>query len=245
AEGYELCGTTHCQRLDPALVTPRIEAAVSATNGEILWHEGKPVFASYSRDCGGITEDSSAVWNDPSTVFLRSRMDPYCTRQGPAPWHWSATAADIARALQRAQLLAPPALAGITVVRKTPSGRARELTLTGAGEPVRLAASSFRFAIGRALGFNTVRSDRWEASVSGARIEFRGVGEGHGVGLCHKGADQMGIEGHTYREILAFYFQGATLGTSARGLAWIRLGGETLTLLSTQPDQDRAILTMA
>src|SRR6185436_629149 len=109
-----------------------------------------------------------------------------CTRQGAVPWHWSASLSDIATALQKSQLLAPPTLAGLTVVRKTPSGRARELMLTGAGEPVRLAASSFRFAVGRALGFNTVRSDRWDVAAVGGRLEFRGFGEGHGVGLCQK-----------------------------------------------------------
>jgi stage II sporulation protein D len=136
-------------------------------------------------------------------------------------------------------------LAGITVIRKTPSGRARELLLTGGGPPVRLAASSFRFAVGRALGFNTVRSDRWEVIAVGGRLNFGGFGEGHGVGLCQKGADQMGIEGHGYREILAFYYSGAVAGTSARGIAWTRLGGESVAVFTTQPDRDGPVLALA
>ena len=68
SEGYDLCGTTHCQRLEPAKVTPRLASAVSATNGEMLWWEGKPIFAAYSRDCGGVTEDASAVWPDGSFI---------------------------------------------------------------------------------------------------------------------------------------------------------------------------------
>jgi stage II sporulation protein D len=244
-EGYDLCGTTHCQRLELEHITPRIDDAARATAGELLWYNGKPIFACYSRDCGGITEDASAVWSDTAAPFLRSHPDPYCTRQSATAWNWSATPDQIAAALRKSELRVPADLSGLAVARKTASGRARELALTGTGESVRVAASSFRFAIGRALGFNTVRSDRWEASVSGARIEFRGIGEGHGVGLCQKGADQMGIEGQTYRDILSFYFPGAALGATARGLAWVRLGGETLALFSTQPDQDRAILPIA
>ena len=62
--------------------------------------------------------------------------------------------------------------------------------------------------MGRALGWNTVRSDRLEVAVNNGRLMFEGSGEGHGVGLCQRGADQMGMEGHGYREILAFYFPG-------------------------------------
>ena len=244
-EGYDLCGTTHCQRLEPDHVTPRIDAVARATAGELLWFNGKTIFACYSRDCGGITEDGSAVWGNTGAPFLRSHPDPYCTRQAATTWNWSATPEQIAAALRKSELRVPAEMSGLAVARKTPSGRARELALTGTGESVRLAASSFRFAIGRALGFNTIRSDRWEASVSGERIQFHGIGEGHGVGLCQKGAEQMGIEGRTYREILAFYFPGTSLGPNARGLAWTRLGGETLTLFSTQPDQDRVVLTIA
>ena len=62
-EGFDLCATTHCQRVEPGAVTSRIESVVSATAGEVLWYEGKPVFACYSRDCGGLTEDAAAVWS--------------------------------------------------------------------------------------------------------------------------------------------------------------------------------------
>src|ERR1019366_9067091 len=62
AEGYDLCGTTHCQRIDLAGITPRLEAAAAATAGELLWFAGRPAFAVYSRDCGGATEEVAAVW---------------------------------------------------------------------------------------------------------------------------------------------------------------------------------------
>src|SRR5206468_7536866 len=42
-EGYDFCGTTHCQRLEPAQVSARLKKAASATAGEMLWSEGKPI----------------------------------------------------------------------------------------------------------------------------------------------------------------------------------------------------------
>ena len=244
-EGYDLCGTTHCQRVEPSLVTPRIEAAVAATAGEIAWDEGKPIFAAYSRDCGGVTEDVSAVWPDLNLPYLRSHPDPYCTQASGSAWHWTATPAQLADALRKSELRVPLEMAGLGIARKTSSGRVQELRLTGGGDTIRLSASSFRFAIGRAFGFNTIRSDRWEAVVRGDRIEFQGFGDGHGVGLCQKGAEQMGLEGRSYREILAFYFPGTPVGTSGRELQWTRLAGETVAMLSTRPDQDRIVLAVA
>ena len=244
-EGFDVCATTHCQRVEPAAVTPRIEAAVAATAGELLWNQGKPAFACYSRNCGGTTEDASAVWSGLAAPYLRSHSDPYCVRAGSASWEWTAAAPDIAAALQRSQLKTPPDLARITVAQRTPSGRARVLLLGGAQESVPLAASSFRFAIGRALGWATVRSDRFEVIPAPGKLTFRGAGEGHGVGLCQRGADQMGRDGMGYRQILAFYFPGAEIGVTARGLTWSRLAGESIVLITTEPDRDRAVLAIA
>jgi stage II sporulation protein D len=240
-EGYDLCGTTHCQRVDLAGVTPRMERAAAATAGELLWSAGKPAFAVYSLDCGGETEDVSAVWPEVSATYLRRRTDPYCVRGGAGEWQWRAKAADLLTALSRSQLRAPRTIEQVTVSGRTASGRARELTLAGAGERVRISATAFRFAVGRALGWDTMRSDRYEV----AGLEFRGTGSGHGVGLCQRGADEMGAAGRSYREILAFYYPGTVVGTAGSGIAWTRLGGENVTLFTTHPDRDGALLAQA
>ena len=50
AEGYDFCATTHCQRVEPHAITPRLEAIAAETAGELLWFEGKPAFTPYTRD---------------------------------------------------------------------------------------------------------------------------------------------------------------------------------------------------
>jgi stage II sporulation protein D len=215
ADSYDLCGTTHCQRFDLSAIAPRFEAAAAATAGELLWHQGKPVFACYSRDCGGMTEDARAIWSSQGTPYLRSHPDPYCVRAGASPWRWSGDPAGIVAALQRARLQVPRILESISIVQRTASGRARMLVLAGDGESVRISAGVFRFAVGRQLGASTVRSERFE--VEG--FQFHGAGFGHGVGLCQRGADQMGAENHACREILEFYYPGAELGVTAAASA--------------------------
>jgi stage II sporulation protein D len=245
SEGFDLCSTTHCQRIDLNAITPRLEAAASATASELLWYAGKLAYTPYSRDCGGRTEDVAEVWPGQNAPYLKSRNDEYCARAGPTAWRWSADAVAVAAALRRAQLRAPGSLTGISVVRRSPSGRALTLLLEGGDGAVRIGASAFRFAMGRELGWNTVRSDQYDLRSVNGRLLFDGRGSGHGVGLCQRGANEMGAEGRGYREILAYYYPGAELGVAARGLAWQRLGSETVSLFTTQPSQDGPVLAAA
>ena len=68
--------------------------------------------------------------------------------------------------------------------------------------------------------------------VAGDRIIFNGRGSGHGVGLCQIGAEVMGEEGKSYREILSFYYPGTRLGVSAQGSQWQQLSSEDVVLFT-------------
>jgi stage II sporulation protein D len=245
AEGFDLCSTTHCQRLDLAAVTPRLERAAADTAGELLWYQGKPAFTPYTRDCGGQTEDAAALWPDLAAPYLKSHADQYCLRLTTSHWRWSADPKQIAGALARSSLSAPRSLDRIAILNRTASGRAATLLLTGGSESIRISGTSFRFAIGRQLGWDTIRGDQYEVHVSNNRIVFEGAGSGHGVGLCQDGAEQMGRGGSSYREILAFYYPGTAVGLTGRGLAWQRLSGEIMSLQTTQADPDGLVLRSA
>jgi stage II sporulation protein D len=231
SEGYDFCATTHCQHVDFDAVTSRLVDVVGETAGELLWFQGKPAFACYTRDCGGRTEDAGSVWPDLAAPYLKSHEDPYCAG---AAWQWSADPIKVIEALRRAGLRAPARLNQIAIVERTGSRRARTLSL----DSVRIDASAFRFAVGRELGWNLVRSDAYE--VHG--LAFNGRGSGHGVGLCQLGADRMG---RPYRDILAFYYPGTSVGLTATGLSWTRLGGEGISLMTTRPNEDRVVLEVA
>lgn len=246
ADGYDFCDTTHCQRFDlEGAAAPRFIRAAAATSGELLWFKGQLVFAAYTRSCGGETESVRYVWPGVQAPYLASRLDPFCSRRAPQMWSWSAPPQGIAAALRAAGLNVPNRLARIVVTETTPSHRVQRLQLIGDGAPVLISASSLRFALGRNLGWNTLRSERFQIENRSGRIYFHGAGEGHGVGLCQAGADEMGLEGRTCREILAFYYPGAVIAQTAAGFDWARMAGETITVLSTIPDRDRAVLSRA
>ncbi|MCU1325215.1 MAG: SpoIID/LytB domain [Bryobacterales bacterium] len=245
AEGFDLCSTTHCQRLDQAAITSGIEAAVRATRGELLWYQGQPAFTPYSLECGGKTEDVDAVWPDLAASYLPAHADPWCRRRPTSDWRWPATGDQLRNALLRAQLRSPRVIESITIASRTPSGRAATLLLNGGGESLRISASAFRFAIGRTEGFNSVRSDLYEVQRLDRNFVFVGKGSGHGAGLCQHGAEAMAMAGKSYREILAFYYPGAEVGTSARAIPWQRRSSGSFSLLSVSPDQDSGVLEIA
>jgi stage II sporulation protein D len=244
AEGFDFCDTTHCQRLQLDGVPPRVAAAASDTEGELVWFQGKPAFTTYARDCGGRTEAAAAVWPDQAAPYLAAHEDPYCVRAGSSAWQWSGDARQIAQALLRSSLRAPQTIETARVEERTPSGRARTVALSGAGGTVRISAGALRFAIGRDLGWNTVSSDWFDVHAESGRLVFQGRGSGHGVGLCQRGADRMGAEGRAWREILAFYYPGTAVGRTAAGIAWHRICGAAACLETTDLSPDGSLLAV-
>lgn len=235
AEGFDFCDTTHCQDVRLGLSSARVEAAVAATQGELLWFEGRPAATYYSRNCGGETEDATALDPELQAPYLRRHQDAYCPRD---EWHSDIGKGDLARALSK---FVHGAVETIRVGQRSESGRAQMLLVNGHA----VSATDFRFAIGRALGWDKLRSDFYEVQDRGDAFSFRGRGQGHGVGLCQAGADAMGQQGRTYREILAYYYPGTALGMNAQGLSWQKFSGERIDIVATSAADAQTVVPVA
>jgi stage II sporulation protein D len=245
SEAFDFCDTTHCQDFGLSAVNDRIRAAVESTEGELLWYEGRPAATYYHQNCGGTTADAADVWPANKLPYLREHRDPYCSRSTGSQWHSSIAKTDLEKALTASGLNPPHGWKTVEVASRTPAGRALRLHFAGATDAnATISASSFRFAVDRALGWNQVRSDLYDLHDAGDQIVLSGRGSGHGVGLCQTGAAEMGQEGKNYREILAFYYPGTTLGVTAQGLAWESQSGERLELVTTRTSQDAALIAI-
>jgi stage II sporulation protein D len=220
AEGFDFCDTTHCQDLRLAARSERLRAAVEATEAELLWYEGASADTYYSRHCGGATEAGDAP-------YLKQQSDSFCIATGRAEWHCELRKADLG--------------GGVTILGRTPSGRVAALRAGGR----RINATDFQLSVGRALGWDTIRSNFYDITDRGDRILFQGYGAGHGIGLCQIGAEQRGLAGHGYHQILAFYYPGTTPGVGAQGFHWTRMDGERVEAYSTHPHEDRDALAAA
>jgi len=210
ADGFDYCDTTHCQDLRLAVQNPRTRAAARATAGEVLWYRGALATTYYHQHCGGTAAAANEVWPTVRAPYLKSHPDPYCAAQ---PLHWETTMsrAELEQALAASDVRLPHGWRTLTVATRTQSGRAQRLRFSGAGGAADVSASTLRFAVGRELGWNRIRSDLYEVRMTDSGVAITGAGAGHGVGLCQVGAEQMAVQGSTYNEILAFYYPGTNV----------------------------------
>ncbi|MGC2209045.1 MAG: SpoIID/LytB domain-containing protein [Candidatus Korobacteraceae bacterium] len=246
AQGFDFCDSTHCQDLRLSAVGERARAAAEATQGELLWYQGTTAATYYHKDCGGTTERSGEDLSGrgPALIYLPQQTDPWCQRKGGSGWQATLRKADVAEALWANGIRVPRPIQRLTVARRSSSGRVRKLRLEGASA-VTIGEDDFYTAIGRSFGWGHLRSALYEIEDNGDSLTFRGRGDGHGAGLCQTGAEVMGEEGHSYSEILAFYYPHTQLGVTAQGLRWTKMGGERFDLLTTQPEIDRSVFDVA
>lgn len=217
---FDLCDTTHCQRF--ALVRDEgarpefyelAHRAVSETAGEVLRDaEGRVAESYFSAACGGRTADISKLWGvRDAPAYLRGVRDDFCAGASEA-WTDVITAAQLLKALRadnRSDVGAR--LDGVRVVRHDQTGRAELVQLDGERRRT-LRGWDFKIIVGRTLGWNVLKSSRFDVVRTGSAYVFRGTGFGHGLGLCQAGAHVMASRGASYREILSRYFPGTSIG---------------------------------
>lgn len=231
AEGFDLCTTTHCQRVDTrALAGSRwrtvAERAVARTAGVILVYDTRPASTVFHADCGGHTSAGRDVWGGEAHPYLAARRDDAPGRPEHQRWQVELDRAELRRALNHDSRTAVgshgPAL---RVLRRDAVGRVLELEARGE-RTVRLRAEDFRARLGAELGPRALRSAWFTLHERGDRLRFDGRGFGHGVGLCQLGARARIVAGVPVPAVLAAYYPGTRLLA-----AGVHTGPPTLTLL--------------
>ena len=236
----ELCDSTQCEAMSSGPVSAPVVEATRATAGETLWFEGKRAEVYFSQSCGGVTEEAGEVW--PSlrgASYLQSHADPYCLRRGSDAWHAEVPLSTFAEIAKRECWRLPATIVSAGIDQRSVSHRALRVYFAGDdGKKVYVAGSSLRFGVGRALGWNQVRSDWYELGVRNGALMFDGRGHGHGVGLCQVGAKEMAVEGKSAREILAFYFPGTAVRVQPVDEGWRLMQVGPMVVRSTEAISD-------
>jgi len=206
SDGFDLCDLTHCQVVGAATAATRQAAA--ATAGQILTYRGQPASIFYTACCGGQSELPSDVWpRAQDQPFLTRRKDAAC-RNLPE-WISEVAASELLRAL-RAAGFRGETIRNLRVTRRSGSGRAAVLTIDGLA-PDQITGDDLRFAVGRTLGWQLLKSTAFDLKRTASGYRFTGRGSGHGVGLCVIGSARMAAEGRSATKILAEYFPGTKI----------------------------------
>jgi SpoIID/LytB domain protein len=214
----------------PAKPQPAVLAAINATRGQILMHDGLPLPALFHAASGGRTAGITALepgmrMADGATdaaAFLPGVPDP-ASQRGATALRMEAThnawAARIpldklsaAIAAVRGGQLYAGRVTGVDLVIDPIDERARSLqvTIDGAqGErTITVPAAALRLAVGPGVLRST-----WITRTAVAKGEWqvRGRGFGHGVGLSQVGAWQLAKDGRDAASIVATYYPDAVL----------------------------------
>src|SRR5262245_38422093 len=215
-EGYDFCSTTHCQRFmfpkAKGAIKGAARRAVEETAGVVLSDPlGNIVDAYFHAACGGMTANIETLWGAPAPSYLRGVRDDFCATMPHRRWAQKIPANQLAKALQGDERTNVGArLVSILVTRRDATGRAEELIIEGARRRM-VRGWDFKLIVGRALGWQMIKSSRFEVSRVGDDFIFRGSGFGHGLGLCQEGAHVAARRGMGYRQILNHYFPGTRL----------------------------------
>jgi stage II sporulation protein D len=217
-DGYDFCSTTHCQRFSAANATDdptsdRLVAAVRATEGQVLLDlHGSLIDSYFGASCGGETADIATLWGTAPATHLPGVRDEFCGSGPHSHWTDTITRNDLIRALQSdSRTDVGHRVDKIVISKRDETGRAEFITLEGEQRKV-VRGWDFKIIVGRVLGWNLLKSSRFEVSRSGASFVFRGSGFGHGLGLCQEGAHVMAARGASYQRILEKYFPGTNVG---------------------------------
>ena len=170
----------------------KVRMAVYETDGQVMTYDGDLIAATYFSCSGGKTESAQAVWGSeiPYLVSVDS------------PGEEDARSYESTVTLERDDFLS-------TLDIPEPSVERIEYTDGGGVETMVMGGKTFSGVELRAL--LGLRSTNFTMEVSGDQVIFHVLGYGHRVGLSQYGAKAMAEAGHTYQEILAWYYSGAEL----------------------------------
>jgi stage II sporulation protein D len=181
--------------------------AVRDTIGQVLYWEGELFPAFYHTDSGGFTEDPRLVFAARNMPALKPVRCEFSTGSPHFYWSLDVRLPELTDVMQKNDVPVGTVM-GLDVTERTPSLRAAVVTVRGSRGSARIRGNDFR----RLVGYDTLKSTLFAVTVDGDVAHFSGHGYGHGVGLCQWGAKAMAEQGYRAKQILDYYYPGATLG---------------------------------
>ena len=176
----------------------KVFMAVFSTSGQIVMFDDKPIIAYFHANSGGQLSSGAEYFGVHSDKpYLVAKDDPYSLDMPGSKWDYSISRGEFASRL------------GI-------GGGDWDFVIgqNARVDAIKTATGNVYYPkeIRRKTGYSKLKSEKFSATVDGDTIRFHGIGYGHGVGMSQWGAQAMGQQGFTYKEIVDFYYPGVTLG---------------------------------
>ena len=212
AKPYDIFATTLDQVYHGShLEDSKSRKAVRETRGETLNKQGKIFKTYYHSCCGGKTEHIHNVW--PQKIMSASKqssvIDKFCARSPAITWEHRISLVDLENLLQ-ANNVQLSSIQDIATTQLPDSPRIDQVLIIDQAGLSMIKATSLR----KWIGYKKFRSTWFNVGIENNHVVFAGRGYGHGVGMCQWGVKGMAEAGHSYKEILSFYYPNAQLATN-------------------------------
>ncbi len=191
-------------------------SAVNQTRGLILVYKNRIARTYYHSTSGPRTENAAEVFGGINEPYLKSVKCGFDRKSPYYNWQYITTLPKIHAALSRGGFRTGP-LRGMKISLRTSTGRVAKLTLLtrksrGAKGPKAKGERNIDATLLRKLvGSKLIKSTNFKLSKRGSKYIFKGVGYGHGVGLCQWGAKGIAEKNFSFRKILSHYYPGTKL----------------------------------
>ncbi|MEA3287104.1 MAG: SpoIID/LytB domain-containing protein [Candidatus Marinimicrobia bacterium] len=201
---------------------------------ETVWEGGSvpyliPLWDGPQQRAGQAVDDFEDLWNYTDaycsskrfeSVDLAGMLGKVDVSGSYYRWEKTITKTDILKNLKKYTGLTWKRLDGIRIMERGPSARIKTLFLEGLDETGQSAEQMVKseYGIRRMFSDSFLFSSAFviknaETLLSDDQLVLRGVGWGHGVGLCQMGALGMALDGIDYKAILAHYYPGTIFTT--------------------------------
>lgn len=227
---FDVCADDHCQRYygKSGTLNPTVIQAVNETSGIVLSYGGEVCDCRFHKCCGGKTESYDVCWEDINPPYLQPVEDDWCGKATPEVlrqvlndfdfetkgyhnWVVEYSAEELSEIVRTRSGIDFGLITDLIPLKRGDSGRIYELKIIGSLKTLTIGKE---LEIRKWLSSSHLYSSAFDVSrTADSGFRLTGKGWGHGVGLCQIGAAVMASGGKTYREILEFYYKGATLKT--------------------------------
>ena len=189
--------------------TGKTRQAVKETRGEVLTYNGAPIMAVYHSCCGGRTEDAENVWStNKDRPYLKGVFCGACTGYDKYFWKLTVPRGTFYKKLSQAGYAEYQDVESLGINRRSSTNRVLEITIQGRSGGKAIPCNDFRSL----FGFSEMRSTNFIIrETEDGYLNFLGIGNGHGVGMCQWGARFRALRGETYQDILRHYYPGTKL----------------------------------
>ncbi|PJB14182.1 MAG: hypothetical protein CO118_09955 [Flavobacteriales bacterium CG_4_9_14_3_um_filter_32_8] len=195
SEGFSLCDKVHCQAYNHQPKSLLIKEAAKTTHGIVIVDSDiNLIIATFYSNCGGETANVEEVWRQ-KVYYLRAIKDTFCLHENNSVWTKEI-----------------PKITWLKYLEKYNSSNI-SLDYDCSTEYFQLYREQYYMKDNIKIPFVDIRNDfklksaQFDIIPNGNNVILKGKGFGHGVGLCQEGAMRMAKEGHSYIEILHFYYE--------------------------------------